>query len=392
MADLYLYNPTCDMAVENGTFSYMPPKLLAKFEQDISPLMAFMTTGEDDLISENGDNDVFLDFWNQLGIGLPSFVNKENTFHRSYKQIIPWGWSPIVAQKYAPAQIYGQPFPFKQAIQKDFFSRLTSVRLTTNLKSKALPDFISIPHLPQVIRNFDHLNECFESFSIGIVVKTLWSSSGRGLLFIRNQSQLQQGKAWIDSQLKKHKALIAEPIYTKVQDASLQFMITQNGKYLFYGINYFEADDQGHFSKEFFHIPDSIRESLPTDEQWIQQTADAIIKSMQELNIHKNYQGPIGIDAMFVKINDQIKFYPLVEANLRCNMGLINLHLKKLFAAGCCGTWQISSFNPGEAPKFIKKQMKLHPAEIKNMKITRGFFPLTYFNPDTRFAAWGIIE
>ena len=391
MTNLYLYNPTCDLAVENGTFSYMPPTLLAKFEHDISPLMAFLGDKDDDLICETKDSSLHT-FWKQFGIELPTFISLSESLEKKYGRIIPWGWSPVVIQKFKNTKSIGGYTSDLLMEQRNFFSRLTSVSLVNELNKKNLPSFVTIPQLPKAIHSIDEIIESLRSQPAGIVVKTLWSSSGRGLLFIRNKQQLQQGYNWIQAQLKKHKSLVVEPIYNKVQDASLQFQITDRGQYIFHGINYFDADTQGHFSKEYFHIPEKLNNILPGDTLWLRQTENAIIESLKQLEIHKQYTGPIGIDSMFVNEHGKIKFYPLVEANLRCNMGLVNIHIKKHFVHDCRGTWQITSFKAGEAPEFMKRQMKEHPIFVRNGKISKGFFPLSYFKEDTRFAAWGIIN
>ncbi|MCU4157785.1 hypothetical protein J1N10_17550 [Carboxylicivirga sp. A043] len=394
MANLFVYNPTCDMAVENGTNSFMPSRFLSKFESDISPLMALLANEENYILNENPISESFIEFWKKNGIPLPTFIKTNELSNISADNIIPWGWSQVIVAKFAKQLNTDKqpPIFFEGNDYRNFFSRQTSLQLCVELCKRKLPAFVSIPTLPQTISSYSDVHTLFSHHPDGIVLKTLWSSSGRGLTFIRNNKQLQNAGNWINAQLKKHGSLIIEPIYNKVQDASLQFNITKSGDYEFLGLNYFDADQQGHFNKEYFHIPEQIIEQLPSNDAWINQTANFIIESMQTLKLHKNYFGPIGIDVMFIKSETgDIKFYPLVEANLRCNMGLINLHLKKRIAAKTSGTWQIDQFKEGEAPAFYDAQTTKHPLIIKNGKITKGFFPLTPFENNTRFAAWGIV-
>ncbi|MBS2213162.1 hypothetical protein KEM09_17225 [Carboxylicivirga mesophila] len=394
MATLFIYNPTCDMAVENGTFSYMPPQQLAKFEADISPLMAFLGQANDFVLSESESSLGFEQFWKKLKVNLPQFINKEHLQSIVVDQVFPWGWSQLIGHRYGrlcqseSLQINASPDTFK-----NFFSRQTSVNLVNELSSHTLPHFIELPTLPKVVSDIEDIYQRFHHSSQGIVLKTLWSSSGRGLLFIRNQQQLQSGTKWVEAQIKKHGSLILEPIYTKIQDASLQFNVLANGSIEFLDINFFDANSSGHFDKEYFHVPDTIKKYLPKDKNWLRLIADKIILSLQALHIPDSYQGPIGIDAMFILNDDHaIRFYPLVEANLRCNMGLVNLNIKHLLHPKASGSWQISQFKPGEADEFYHRQLQAHPIETSDGKITKGFFPLTPFLSSSRFAAWGIVN
>lgn len=213
------------------------------------------------------------------------------------------------------------------------------------------------------------------------------------MLFIRDEKTYLQNLNRITAQLKKQKQLIVEPIYNKLQDASMQFMIDDNGNYSFLGLNYFDSDEEGRFQREYFHLPDKMRDLLPKDKHWLRQLTEQLILTMQKHGIHRQYTGAIGIDVMFIAdVDKQTKLYPLVEANLRCNMGSVNLSLKKLFADNTRGFWQISTFKNDEAALFYKQQIQKHPIRLMNNKITEGFIPLTPFNSDTRFAAWGVVE
>ncbi len=383
------------MAIENGTNSFMPSRLLTQFEHDISPLMAFLGQ-EDDYVLYTGDGyHQFSDFWLQVNKRLPQAINQSQFKNLEFKSVQPWGWSQLIHNRYKQSSLPKSHIPVfsNGANYQQFFSRKTSLQLIEELNTQELHHFVSIPQLPQTVETIEAINDLLHLHPKGIILKTLWSSSGRGLLFIRKELHLSNGMNWIKAQIKKHGALIAEPIYNKVQDASLQFTIDRGGSYHFLGINYFDADQEGHFSKEYIHTPYEIFEQLPTDDVWILQTAQSLMKSMQALNLHHHYHGPIGVDTMFIKdINGDLRFYPLVEANIRHNMGLVNLSIKKLIASSSKGTWQITQFDKGGAVDFLEEHLQKHPVSIQNNKITKGFFPLTPFTTNTRFAAWGLVE
>ena len=389
---LYIYNPTCDMAVENGTLSYMPPALLRKFEEDISPLMSLLTSDDDILITTNKEWQKFAAFWKQAGFSQPSYLNWEQIkqIPHNYK-IFPWGWSRIIAHR---LKQFNPEYDFTQPETKQLFSRQTSLDILTELEKNvmALHEIIDVPSIPSKIENNDQLENMLNQYPNGIIVKTLYSSSGRGLLFIKSKDEIDRNKSWIEAKIRAHGYIIAEPLYNKVQDASLQFII-EDEHYHFLGLNFFDSDEKGKFQKEYIGTPDKIQQLLPKDNNWVQQAAEAVIMAMKAIGLHKKYSGPVGVDTIFFTDNEQqLKYHPIIEANLRCNMGLINMKLKERIHSNSIGTWQIETFKPGKAQIFFTQQMSEHPIRVKDGKISEGFIPLSSYGTNQQFAAWGMIQ
>ncbi|MBS2097306.1 hypothetical protein [Carboxylicivirga linearis] len=392
MNSIYIYNPTCDMAVENGTLSYMPSTLLRKFEEDISPLVSLMASAKDILITNNQSYTEFVDFWNEAGFEQPTYINWESikTLNKDYN-VSPWGWSPVIAHR---LRQFGIEYDFKLPATRQLFSRQTSLDIITEYIHQPAPQYPInfVPKSPIKVDNILKVEELLKQHTKGIILKTLYSSSGRGLLFIKQKKEITQNRNWIEAKIKAHGYVIAEPIYNKIQDASLQFVI-ENSEYQFLGLNYFDSDGKGKFAKEHIGIPENIKVLLPENDEWIQEAADRVIASMQALDLHKKYSGPVGVDAIFLFEDDEnVRFHPIIEANLRCNMGLINMKLKDRIAKNSTGFWQIDTFKPGKAREFFTQQMKEYPLKMKDGKIVEGFIPLSSFGPNQQFAAWGIIK
>lgn len=389
MKKLYIYNPTCDMAVENGTLSYMPSANLRKFEEDITPLLSFMASNEDKIYSQIPIDNSFVEFWKNIGFSMPMFINEESISKLPDDYIIePWGWSPVIANRYKRFKNFG--FDFKQQQTKRLFSRYSSVDLLHKFNSdiSSLPSFIHIADKTSLVFHIDSINSLLNQHPNGIVLKTMYSSSGRGLLFINNEADIHRNLKWIEARIKAHGAIVVEPYLNKLQDASLQFIILPN-KYEFLGLNFFDADSKGRFNKEHFRIPNGIKPFLPKNNNWIQLVGNKIIEAMKAISLHEVYNGPVGVDAIFFNTDDnQVKFNPLLEANLRCNMGLVNINIKKRVHEKSEGTWQIDNFKSGEAKAFYEQMRKQHPISILNGKIEKGFAPLTPFTEETQFAAW----
>ena len=72
-----MYNPTCEMAVQNNSVSYQPPLRLQEFERAMSSLMMFISQEGDYVVGEAPDDELLL-FWKERGVYLPRFVSKND--------------------------------------------------------------------------------------------------------------------------------------------------------------------------------------------------------------------------------------------------------------------------------------------------------------------------
>ena len=72
-ANIYYFNPTCELAVANGSFSYQPPLLLQEMERDLSALPFAFCTENDFVLTENHPSDDFLQKMRIVGFALPRF-------------------------------------------------------------------------------------------------------------------------------------------------------------------------------------------------------------------------------------------------------------------------------------------------------------------------------
>ncbi len=283
------------MAIANDTESYMPPVFLRKFESDISPLMGFTGDEGDYLLSWNGAYINCYDYWNDLGFIFPSVVGIDEIL--SMKEvdidfISPWGWSRAVHRVVEPLkQFCGQSFvespvsSWKESY-REFYNRKTSILFMSNVKEQTkYLDYISIPYKPIVVKSFEDVSIWMGKNSPPYVLKTPWSSSGRGLYLISSEEFINRSETWVKSRLKQQKELIIEPWLNKVQDFSFQFYIHSDGEIDFLGINYFEAGIKGNFIQEFIGYPECLSNSmaikrLPND--WVYETAGVLKKSIEK--------------------------------------------------------------------------------------------------------------
>ena len=403
MQNIYLFNPTCEMAIANDTASYMPPMHLRKFEIDTAPLMGLAGGSNDTLIASNeSEVTAFYSLMGEIGFDLPGVCNLEEIKLKNRGEIdflSPWGWSRAAHRILSPLkkncknEFSDSPVAVWKQGHREFFSRRTSLLFLQEFrKNEEIPDYISIPYTPLIINSFEQIQKWISENRIPFVFKTPWSSSGRGLYTVLSEQFAGRSEVWVKSRLKQQKELIVEPWLNKIQDFSFQFYIYSDGRIDFLGINYFEAGAEGNFEREYIGSPkgneyENTLKSLPSN--WVAETKVILLNALCKLGFEQYYSGPIGVDGIiFLDKHDRVKVHPCIEINFRYTMGLLNLELRKKIHPDAIGSWRIKQFKPGGWQAFVKRNVSSRPAHLANGKVISGFLPLIPYSGNQLFGAW----
>ncbi len=405
MRKVFLFNPTSDMAVLNDTASYTPPVFLRKFEHDIAPLMGFAGNEVDFIISDNV-NKQFLEFWGKAGFRFPMFTQLKKIPDLAGDDklfFIPWGWNKTVHRILGPLKQFSDSLFVSSPVYewkdryRDFFSRETSVKFLNEVRERTSGhDFISIPYSPVIVRGMDELLSWENRNDPPYVIKTPWSSSGRGLYPVTDNEFVSRSRIWVKSRMRQQGKLIIEPWLKKRQDMSFQFYIHSGGKIDYLGLNFFETGDVGEFKKEIVGVPESLKkgcESLDMPPGWEEETVKVLFDVLNDFGFHNNYCGHIGIDGIiFENESGMIKVHPCIEINFRMNMGYVNLKLKDILHPESVGEWTIRQFRQGEWKKFAAAGMEEKPVEFEDGKLKKGFLPLVPVAEEQLYAAWAVLR
>ncbi|HKJ43088.1 MAG TPA: hypothetical protein VKA27_13420, partial [Sunxiuqinia sp.] len=97
--NIFHFNPTCELALANGSPYYHPPALLKQFEEELSPIMLFFAGEHDHVLKSYPTSESFIDNMYQLGLTKSSILMKSKSLeiisqHASAINFHPWGWSP----------------------------------------------------------------------------------------------------------------------------------------------------------------------------------------------------------------------------------------------------------------------------------------------------------
>lgn len=380
-----MYNPTCEMAVQNNSVSYQPPLRLQEFERAMSSLMMFISQEGDCVVGEAPDDELLL-FWKERGVYLPQFVSKSDAISliKDGAILIPWGGS---RQLYYS---YGLKHKSEQYtdLMRCFFSRELSVVLEdtvcrlcqgrNNLKQYDIEERSVLVTERDIMERRVKMGNC--------VVKSLWSSSGRGVQLVREQCHIEPAIVWARGKIRHDGGVVCEPFYKRLGEFTTLIEIYEDGRIEYLGTNYFEADEAGRFGKEL------IGQNILTREEE-QEVVQILIEAMSRLNWVEKYIGKIGVDGMvYNDKHGERKVRICTEVNMRHTMGNINLSVARCFSPKVKATWQIEQFdNAMSWARYCKEMVSRFPLVLDDKnRIECGFFRLSSLGYN--YGAWGIVQ
>ena len=73
---IYLFNPTCEYAVANGSANWQPKRILQKMEFDLSALPLYFAKNDDFILVDRIPSEEFIVSLKQIDIPIPNFILK----------------------------------------------------------------------------------------------------------------------------------------------------------------------------------------------------------------------------------------------------------------------------------------------------------------------------
>jgi hypothetical protein len=399
--DIYYFNPTCEPAIANGSPYYTAPALLRKFESDLGYLPGWLGGEKDQVLVQGAVDHKFESKMKNIGFCLPGFRDLEKALSdpewvsHSKSHLRPWGWSPAVYQ------LFKNVLPaccdsFRQSLvanwlpeHKNLYSRLTAVGLLENTIRNCpeswLPGRMELPLVCCTLEEiYNRLNLHQKA-----VVKSPWSSSGRGLLLFPNVDTRKKNDELLSGMLNQQGFVTVEPWLDRVTDLSFQFL-SQAGKISFMGSTFFETDRKGKYIRTFLTdfpmLQAGISEFL---QEHYREVADLLEQALSQSGYATLYEGWIGVDTMIYKSEGgELKFHPMVEINGRFTMGAIAMKIREHLVEGSHGGMQIFYSKTDNFESFCRKNEAERPLVMNGQKIVSGFLPLTPPLPEHRFGAY----
>jgi hypothetical protein len=401
LPDIYFFNPTCELAIANGSPYYTAPARLRKFEQELAYLPAWLG-GENDQVLVQGEGDKsYCEQMGSLGFKLATPITLATAMadpawlNQPKGRLVPWGWSPAVYQLFQPLfPMFDNQFRQSavgkwQTAHKHLYSRLTAMTLLNTIRSGPIYDWL--PDQSAVPVACDKLEAIYAQIASAdrAVVKTPWSSSGRGLLLFPNIDSKKKNEEVLHGMLNQQGFVTVEPWRQKLMDLSYQFQ-SKGGKITYMGRTIFETDQKGRYQRNFLDDrPEASIEVCNYLEKWNDEVVSVLGKALSSSGYATLYEGWIGVDAIIFKTaGGELKFQPMVEINGRYTMGAIALKIRNHLAEGSTGYMQLYYSKSSNFFDFCQKKAVEKPLMMKNHKIVSGFLPLTPPQRANHFGAY----
>ncbi|MCK9640468.1 MAG: hypothetical protein M0R39_11230 [Prolixibacteraceae bacterium] len=399
--DTYFFNPTCEPAIANRSPFYTAPARLRKFESDLGYLTAWIANEWDQVVVQGTVDNAYNQEMRKLGFKLPELINlKEAMANPSWLAqpkgtLRPWGWSPALLKLFKPAINFYQD-EFKQSAvatwqegHRNLYSRITALDLLTRIIEKYSYEWLpESKELPVVCFTLDQIYAVLER-KVRSVVKTPWSSSGRGLLLFPNPDIKSKNDEVLGGMLNQQGFVTIEPWLGKVADLSFQF-VSKAGEIRYMGRTFFETDSKGRYVRNQLTdtpiLPDGLSGFL---EKHHGEVVQLLQEALKESGYSSLYEGWIGVDALIYKDDSgELKFQPMIEINGRYTMGAIALKLREHLALQSSGFLQIFYSKSSNFNLFCQKQKAEKPLIMDGQKIVSGFLPLTPPLQEHHFGAY----
>ena len=306
---LLLFNPEHDYALADNQPQFVALRSAAQFAYDCAPFMRYLTE----------DEAVVLDSYRPFGKEFQkNFAPMENADRIT--KVTPWGWNAAVVYQLQRIGVTEKLLPTDEQLTKlrALAHRKTTIEAMEFLRNHH-PHPEILPASPSYLTELQQVED-FVKRTPDVIFKSPYSGNGRGHLYAHgttNPTLLRQ----CGGVLKRQGGLIAERMYTVVQDFAMEFEC-RNGEVIFRGYSLFKTEHYGYGGNLL--MPDSaILQALSL---YVNIEELAVVQSLvsdflrQEVAPH--YKGDAGVD-MFVYQEDGVyKLHPFVEVNLRKTMGL----------------------------------------------------------------------
>lgn len=284
---LHIFNPENDMALASGSPGYTPPANIRAYRRQHWELPR-QWAAPDDIVWDGEENLAHL--FRDVTVA---------------PEICPWGWSPALVHELELAGVPRHFMPAREHLEK---RRLLSSRCSTVQVQCALGlDAACCRSLADVLACLSQWND--------VIMKSPWSSSGKGLM----QTDNPNWQGWVARVLRQQGCVVVERLLERKQDFAMEFWMN-GGRAEYLGLNVFLTDAHGHFVENIVGTEqekESFVSSLLTDAQSLVGIRQWYLEHLPQ--IAPWYEGPVGVDML---VTSDGTLHPCIEINWRMTMGM----------------------------------------------------------------------
>jgi hypothetical protein len=384
--DLYYFNPDNEMAIAHGRESYTPPANVARMARELGYLPAYLSGPADCLLVDEKPDVRFLDERHALLKMENRVVTLLEAKQLHFHALRPWGWSPRVDGMLGDLSVDEGGHEGWNPEKKALYGRSTALAVLERVRDDlTLPDAI-FPRVESTVEGV-----VIQARRHALVIKSPWSSSGRGLLMVEAGKVGHKEKEWLTGVLRGQGHVMVEKKLEKLSDFALEFWMEEPGNTRYMGLSRFFTGEKGNYRGNYIGPQARIEQEFTrhVGKPLFQAIRESVARVLQE-SLGGRYRGPLGVDMMLYRDEEgECRVHPCVEINLRYNMGIVALMLSdRYLAPGSEGVFQLSYFpRAGEACRACMERATGAPLRREAGRVLSGYLLLTPVREDTRFVA-----
>lgn len=335
MKKIFYFNPDCEMAVANQSYSYTPPKYIVKLQNDMQFIVAWFMGSDDFVLLQQQPSEEYVNYLSRYIGFKPNVLFR---FDSDRYRLEPWGYAPNLKKIGGGVDLYGK---------LDNYSRVRALDILKMVVE--IYPHLSLDIYPTQCYNLEEVIDVVSRVRLA-VLKAPFSSSGRGVSILQrsdlDSSLVQRICSIIDSQ----GSIMVEERLDKVQDLSFHF-VGVDGKFSFDGLVYFKTDDKGQYLGSYLSSSPSGVDSdcLCYMDYLVESLSKTIVEILNR--VYPSYSGVLGIDMILYRSNGELKLHPSLEVNCRYSMGRVTLKLRDIFE-NRDGFWEIKQMRGESALDF----------------------------------------
>jgi hypothetical protein len=380
---IHYFNPGHETAVLNASKHYQPAANQVRMQQELAFLPAWYANPEDFVWVENKLSAEFMDDIKVLNpvaqaITISDLPGRQKEL--SNQKIDLWGISPQSVYQFEKLNrfhaVHWQVPEWKEEY------RLLGSRPESRKILSCLMDIcpeIEKEILPRYFSTIEEIENYIIQNKEKQLVKSPYSSSGRGLVWLPPGKLNQSEKQIISGMLKKQSQVSIEKALDKQLDFSMHFQNDDDGKTYFTGYSVFQTNEKGAYEKSLLASQETLEKQPASylDKEYLHRIKEEFISILQK-TYSPHYKGNIGVDMMAYKSGNQYKLHPCVEINLRKSMGYLAIRFQENYLHPLSqGEFFINYYsNAGEVFKQHRQLKKQYPLIIENRLIKSGYLSL----------------
>ena len=395
---IHFFNPGHETAVLNASKHYHPPAHVAKMQVDLALLPAWYASEGDYIFTgkallklchsaldaESPEKELLI----IRGLRVEPAMTK-------YSAVDLWGVSPQSVHLFEKInEQYNLSLKIPQWKEEFRFlgSRFAAQKALAKLMDR-IPE-IEKNILPQFFSDIEAIEQQIIQSREKHLLKSPYSSSGRGLIWLPPGKLAQSERQIINGMLRKQSQVSLEMALDKCLDFSMQFEITELGVTNFTGYSIFQTNLKGAYEKSHLNTQDKLENQITAfiNIDLLMRTKAALTEILQKMYA-PYYNGIIGVDMLIYRSGNIFRLHPCVEVNMRKNMGYLATRFsEKYLHPGSHGSFSIDFATDTQTIiRNHKKMQEQFPLLTENGRIKSGYFSLCPINNDTNYRAFVLI-